>query len=437
MTDIAHRLRPGAAVREVHLEQLNQDICSLDGFRRALVVFRLRGAVVGQAWFRVEDGRIPLLQIRPHLPEVAWPAWQQLAARDPAASADRLPPASVVVCTRDRTADLANCLPGLSKLAAEGHDVIVVDNCPSDDGTARLMAGHPTIRYLHEPRPGLDVARNRGLRAATGEIVAFTDDDAQVDAGWLPALLRNFDDPLVAVVTGITLPLELETEAQMWFEQTHGFGRGFVRRSFDACNMNILATGVVGAGANVAIRRSAVDEIGPFDEALDGGTLARSGGDQEFFYRTLARGYRIVYEPGALVWHRHRREWDALRRTVYGYGVGVFAWWTRALLKEGELTLLKKAPGWFWHHHVRNLARSLLRRPGCVPLDLAWAEFRGALAGPGSYLRARRSLQRQARARAANHEDAVDRKDVPDFGQQPGPAADRQPLALGQGSETL
>jgi GT2 family glycosyltransferase len=313
----------------------------------------------------------------------------------------RLPSASVVVCTRDRTADLAQCLPGLQQLADQGYEIIVVDSCPSDDSTAQLVASYPAIRYVHEPLPGAGIARNRGLLAATQEVVAFTDDDAQVDAGWLPALLRNFDDPLVAVVTGITMPLELETEAQLWFEETHGFGRGFERKQFDAHTLNPLAAGLVGASVNMAVRRSALQEIGLFDEALGPGTASGSGEDHEFYYRVLARGYRIVYEPAALVWHRHRREWAALRRTIYGYGLGVFAWWTRALLAEREWSLLKVAPEYFRQHHVRNLVKAFFRRPGHVPIDLAWAEFRGALAGPGCYLRARRTLRQQmATARA-------------------------------------
>jgi GT2 family glycosyltransferase len=257
------------------------------------------------------------------------------------------------------------------------------------------MKHFPKVRYLREPRPGLNVARNTGLAAATGEIVAFTDDDTQVDAGWLPALLRNFDDPMVAVVTGLTLPLELETEAQQWFEQAHAFGRGFLRRRFDLTNSTVFAAGQTGAGVNMAIRRHALEEIGLFDEALDCGTPTRSGGDQEFFYRVLARGYRIVYEPQALVWHRHRRDWAALRRTLYGYGVGVFAWWTRCLWVEKEFGLLRIAPTWFFRCHVRNLLRALARRPAHMPLDLAWAELLGALAGPWSYFRSRRAVHRR------------------------------------------
>lgn len=390
-------LQQRTAVREVHLEQLMPGLTNLQGYDRALVVFRFRGAVVGQSWLPVKGNCIGAAQLRAKLPAMAWPVWQQLMA-ERTSSAQPWPTASVVVCTRDRVVDLANCLPGLQRLAEQGHEIIVVDSCPSNDSTVRLVESYPAIRYLHEPRPGAGIARNRGLLAATRDIVAFTDDDAQVDVGWLAALLRNFDDPIVAVVTGITMPLELETEAQLWFEQTNSFGRGFVRKQFDANNLNPLAAGLVGASVNVAIRRGVLKETGLFDEALGPGTGACSGEDHEFFYRVLARGYRIVYEPAALVWHRHRRDWKALRRTIYGYGVGVFAWWMRALIVEKEWTLLKWAPKWFCEQHVRNLIRAILRRPGHIPLDLALAEFRGALAGPSSYLRSRRFLQQQTPA---------------------------------------
>jgi GT2 family glycosyltransferase len=389
------------AVCQVQLDHVASGVTNLDEYQQALVVFRLRDAVLGQAWLPVENGCVTPASLRAAAATTSWTFWLHSVAPEPAPTRP-LPSASVVVCTRDRPDDLACCLPGLQALAAQGHEVIIVDNCPSDDRTARLVAGYPMIRYLYEPRPGLDVARNCGLLAAKGEVVAFTDDDVEIDPGWLAALVRNFVDPMVAVVNGIALPLELETPAQRWFEKTNGFARGFVRQEHDASTLNPLAAGELGVGANMAVRRSAINAIGLFDEALDCGTITRSGGDQEYVYRALARGYRVVYEPAALVWHRHRRDWSGLRNTLYSYGVGVFAWWTRCLLVEGELTVLKLAARWFWWHYVKNLIRALLRRPGHMPLDLALAEFRGALAGPNAYLQARRVLRAQLAAAPIN-----------------------------------
>ncbi len=396
------------AVRAIQLDRMKHGIEDLQAYRKALVVFRLGTAVVGQAVLSVYGGCITSDQLQAVVPSLATPIWGQLISRQ-RDSSEPTPSASVVVCTRNRTADLELCLPGLSELALQGHEVIVVDNCPTDESTATLVARYPGIQYLREPRPGLDIARNRGLLAAKGEIVAFTDDDAQVDPGWLEALARNFRDPLVAVVTGITMPLELNTEAQQWFESTNAFNRGFRRRQFDLSNQNPLAAGTLGAGVNMAVRRSALPEIGLFDEALDGGTPTLSGGDQEFFFRTLARGYRLVYEPAALVWHRHRREWKALRRTIFGYGVGVFAWWTGALLLERELSLLRLAPKWFLQHHCRNLVGALLRGRDYPPAGLALAEFVGALLGPLKYWSSRRALKRRSPAHEPSLQDPVPR----------------------------
>jgi len=140
----------------------------------------------------------------------------------------------------------------------------------------------------------------------------------------------------------------------------------------------------------MALRRSVLEYVGFFDEALDAGTPTHSGGDTEMFSRILSRGYRIVYEPAALNWHRHRRSWEELRRTIYGYGVGVYAFWTRSLLVEGELGVLRAAPVWFLRYQLRALLRSLFRRPNSLPLDLLLAELRGCLRGPFAYLTSRK-----------------------------------------------
>src|SRR6266567_2037807 len=83
-------------------------------------------------------------------------------------------------------------------------------------------------------------------------IVAFNDDDALPDPNWLRVLLRNFADPLVVCVTGLTMPMELETEAQEWFERCSSFVRGFTRTVYDQTRLHPLAAGKVGAGANMA-----------------------------------------------------------------------------------------------------------------------------------------------------------------------------------------
>ncbi len=214
------------------------------------------------------------------------------------------------------------------------------------------------------------------------------------DPGWLRALLKNFTDPLVMSVTGLTMPLELETEAQELFETYYSFNRGFRRRIFDRKNQHPLAVGQVGAGTNMALRRLAPQIVGFFDEALDAGTPTQSGGESDMFSRLLSAGYRIVYDPAALNWHRHRRTTRELLYTIQGYGVGVYAFWTRRFLYDREPAVPLLALGWLWHNQLPDLARGLLRRPGAAPLYLQFALLAGCIRGPLAYLNSRRRLAR-------------------------------------------
>jgi GT2 family glycosyltransferase len=232
---------------------------------------------------------------------------------------------------------------------------------------------------------------------ASGDIVAFTDDDAEVDPLWLEALLANFADPTVALATGITLPRELQTEAQIWFERINKFNRGYERREFDIRRFDPLGAGEIGGTANAAIRKSVLSDTGLFDEALGAGTHSFGGEDQEFFYRIVARGHRAVYDPSAIVWHTHRREWSDLRRTLYGYAVGLFAWWTRALILEREWSLILTGPRWFLRQYVREFLRAVLHLTGSLPLDIAGAQLAGAVVGPWAYWKARKSQSAAAR----------------------------------------
>jgi glycosyltransferase involved in cell wall biosynthesis len=360
-------------------------------YRRAFVVFRFGPAVVGSSWIEISDGQLAPVKLTTAVHDLVEPLrrLQQDGSREPLAGRS----ASVAICTRDRADLLKQCLDSLKHLIGTEHEVIVIDNCPSDSRTEELVGRYPGVRYILEPRPGEGFARNRALRESRRDFVAFTDDDARVDRLWLDCLLSNFADPAVALATGITMPLELETESQLWFERIHGFGKGFRRVTADIRNTNPLRAGRLGASVNMALRRSVVDEVGYFDEALGTGTIARCGTDHEYFYRILAGGFRAVYDPCALVWHRHRREYRALRSTMRGYGVGVFAWWTRALFIERELSVLLAGPRYFGLLFHRVMLTFV---PGSksFPRDLVFAEFLGALAGPVSYLRSRRRIKR-------------------------------------------
>src|SRR5439155_1648979 len=121
------------------------------------------------------------------------------------------------VCTRDRPDDLRRCLDGLERLAYPLLDLLVIDNAPVTEASKReVLSRNGRIRYALEHRPGLSWARNRAIAEAKGEILAFTDDDVFVDPGWVTALVEAFvSDPGTMAVTGLVVPSELETDAQV------------------------------------------------------------------------------------------------------------------------------------------------------------------------------------------------------------------------------
>jgi len=391
------------AILDLDVERLPEAIEGLDRYATALALLRLQGTPCGQLRRPVVDGRVDVAQLRDEvIAAFGWSLARRRLQRQlgweapPSAAAGGLPSVTVAVCTRDRPLALAHCLEALERLPDDGQELLVIDNCPSRPDSRHVVARHPRVRYVVEPRLGLDCARNRALQEARHDVVAFADDDTAPDPGWLRGLRPNFADPLVMCVTGLTMPLELETDAQEWFERYSPFGRGFERLVLDSSNVGPAHANRAGAGANMAIRRTALTAVGPFDEALDAGTPTRSGGDTDYFMRLLAAGYRIVYDPAALSWHRHRQTWADLRSAQYGYGVGVYAAWTRNLIVEGELGVLKAALGWLRYVQLPTLLRSLLRRSGRTPLDLLLAELRGCAMGPVAYLRTRASLHGRA-----------------------------------------
>ncbi|KAB8319054.1 glycosyltransferase [Tolypothrix campylonemoides VB511288] len=231
---------------------------------------------------------------------------------------------SVIVCTRNRPEQLAQCLRSLQALCQPPKQIIVVDNAPADDSTRQVVAQIPGIEYVLEPRPGLSVARNTGIRHSIGDIIAFTDDDVLVHPDWITRLQQGFYDPKVMAVMGLMLPAELETEAQFIFHKSSGgpswgyraltFGTHF----FEETKHQGVPVWLMGAGANMAFRRNAFELVGYFDERLGAGASGCSE-DSEFWYRVLAEGWLCRYEPTAVIFHYHRSDLDSLKHQMYQY----------------------------------------------------------------------------------------------------------------------
>lgn len=339
------------------------------------------------------------------LHSVGWTLWEQTVARNlggPAQDDSCLPPISVVVCTRDRLLSLERCLGALARLDYPTYEVVVVDNC-SRDAKVRELAVDKGLRYVREDSPGLDWARNRGIREARYDIIAFIDDDALAAPGWLRGVARGFQGPEVMVVTGMVLPAELETQAQIDFEAYGGMSKGFttitIRRD-ESSERDMLWASRWGVGANMAFRRTLFESVGEFDVALDVGTPTGGGGDIEFFHRAVRAGYALCYEPAAMAFHVHRRESVALKRQIYNNGRSFVAYLLSIARNRqcNRATMLWFAlHDWLWRWLLRRLVRGLFRRDRWT---IRWAatELWGSISGPWAYWRSRRVAARVARS---------------------------------------
>ena len=299
---------------------------------------------------------------------------------------------SVVVCTRDRPDDLGRCLDALGALEPPADEVVVVDNAPGVASVRNVVdrASVPNLRYVEEPRRGLSAARNAGILAATGDIVAFTDDDVEVHPRWVLRLQAAFSTPEVWAVTGLVLPAALDSEAQLLFERAEG-GYGWSYRSqtfdqgfFDRTRARAVPVWQIGAGANMAFRREAFAALGGFDERLGAGTSGCSE-DSEMWYRVLAAGATCHYEPSAVVFHTHRREMEAHRSQMYAYLRGHVTALLAQYERHGHLGDLRRAVLTLpWYYGKWALRRAFSRSGGPPHLR---AQIRGWAAGFAYYVR--------------------------------------------------
>ncbi len=333
-----------------------------------------------------------------------------------------------------RKQQLERCISALLRSDYSNFEILVVDNRPTPPTKPPdWVMSSEKIRVLHQPIPGISAARNLGLAKARGSIVAFTDDDVVVDAQWLRALVNNFttrDD--IACVTGLVLPLELDTVAQYWFEEYFGgFNRGTETKLYipiHPVRQRLLAPSGVhrvlcisltkshitelslyeaivrcGAGANMAFRTGALQDAGGFDLALGTGTITKGGEDLAIFATILSNGGRIIYDPTAIVYHSHRQSYDELVNQVNGSGLGLTAMLTSLVHKDVRHLFIMA-------ERLPSALRSIIKRqffnnqegyprnttatkmPPTYPKGLRLHELFGMAKGPLAYTLSRRTM---------------------------------------------
>ncbi len=372
-------------------------LAGAEGYHGARLLVRDGRTLLGFVTVPVTQGSVS----RPALREAVATLPQRTPEPDPPT-----PPISVVMCTRDRAALLAEALESVLATDYPTFEVIVVDNAGSTDETRGFAANHPDdrVRYVSEPRPGVSRGRNRGLRAAAYDIVAFVDDDVIVDRHWLTGLAAGFaraDD--VALVCALVASGEVRTRPQAWFDNRVSWDDARTPRQYRLADpprdvpLFPFQVGAYGTGACFAVKRRVYQRVGALDVAMGPGTPTMGGEDIDLFVRVVCGGWAVAVEPAAVVWHRHRAEITALTTQARGYGVGLGAWITKTALNPRllrlALPLLPAAVG-----RIRTLATGGSADPEQVDREfglphgytraLGHLEVRSALLGPVRYVRA-------------------------------------------------
>lgn len=370
-----------------------------DGFASARLLVRDGLRPIGFVEIDVVDGKVAGSDLAREVGAMTVGA----GGTNASSTSDATPHITVVLCTRNRVDHLRTALKSVLAVDYPHFDVVVVDNASDDSATFDYVEKHPDPRVsaVVEPTPGLAVARNCGLRAATGEIVAFTDDDVVVDAGWLRALAVAFADARVGCVSGLVPSGELRTPTQSYFEQRVQWSDSLERVVFDLAappegnRLFPFRVGVYGTGANFALRRSTVFDLGGFDEGLGVGSPTGGGEDIDMFVRVVVSGARLVFEPSAIVWHRHRDDVDALIVQARGYGLGLGAWLTKVAVTRslGPMALRRAFSA---ARHLRDITATTEVAGEPTPPSVRRAEIAAIAKGPFAYAKSRRAGRRAA-----------------------------------------
>jgi GT2 family glycosyltransferase len=230
------------------------------------------------------------------------------------------PPASLIVSTRNRPAFISRFVDTVLAGREQPAEIVIVDQSDRPHPILAESApdGRPLIRYLPWAERGLSRGRNAGIAAATHDILAFADDDMLAPREWFGALIGALlAAPPRSVVVGRVLAGPPERKG--------GFAPSTLADARPAVYGGRIGTDVIAAG-NLALRRSALVDVGPFDERLGAGARFPSSEDNDLGFRLLEAGYSIVYAPEAALIHRSWRrqsDWITLRWS-YGRGQGAY-----------------------------------------------------------------------------------------------------------------
>ena len=234
-----------------------------------------------------------------------------------APASEARPALSILIPSRDRPEMLARCLASVAAAAGPDDEIIVIDSASVDAAAVVAAALAAGARLVRCDLPGVCRARNAGWRAARHDLLAFTDDDVVVDAGWADAFARvAAAHPEAAFVSGrISVPAG----------QEGGSREVAIKDDPEPAVLTAASTGDLGHSASLLVRGSTLAGVGGWDEALGAGGRFRSAPEVDLYDRVFATGATGRYEPAARAWHDQWRERRDLVRLDLRYGTGLGA----------------------------------------------------------------------------------------------------------------
>jgi glycosyltransferase involved in cell wall biosynthesis len=286
-------------------------------------------------------------------------------------------PLSVVVCTLNRVSSLRRCIDALLSVQTNNEwELVIVDN-GSDDGTVEFLnslirskaALNLTVRIALQPKRGVSIAKNTGWKSASGEIIAFTDDDCYVATNYVDNIISIFSSkPDLGFIGGRILlydPSDLHVTVQE------------LDTSLQVPQHTYVPLGLI-QGANMAFRRKTLEQIRGFDENLGPGTVFKACEDIDAVASAVWAGIWGEYNPGPTVYHHHGRKSERERQLLLaGYAHGSGAYHAKYILRRNSRSLYMKA----WKEKIYWDLRGAIgaARRGRIPpmSDLAYEIYGG------------------------------------------------------------
>jgi glycosyltransferase involved in cell wall biosynthesis len=386
-------LRAPAKVVDLGMEHTRAQGTSVEGYRSLWCLSRTQGAPSEISFWDVNDDvTVNLDDLRKSSNGQEQSVIGEAAQQASGASKVIL---TVVICTRNRPSQLQRALESLRTQSDFNFRTLIVDNAPTSSSTAEVVEQIKLDRceYIVEPKKGLSRARNAALGYVATEYVAWMDDGEVADVNWVQSLKQGFTHPSDPIaVCGVMLPAELETEAQIRFEQFGGFNKG--RSLFpevlraDSPRINPLyPLPAIGSGGNMAFRLHALRAAGGFDPFLGAGTRTHGGEETKVFAVLLRSGGTILHWPKAITWHFHRRRMTDLHKQFYGYSAGLSAFYASMIRSEPRIVreLIKLGPLVSRDLGLHSGGIRTDQLPKDFPKSLLWASRRGLLAGSFGY----------------------------------------------------